>query len=163
MNVPLRTLIFTVFVPGGLTVAVPYFLITGGVASVYPRGLGLRLLGIALIALGASFYLACAWDFTYVGRGTPAIWDPPKSFVSRGLYRYVRNPMYLGIVMVLAGEAVFFGSSLLAILTIVVALSFHLFVLFYEEPHLRKTFGNSYEVYCSRVRRWVPRIPSRTS
>jgi protein-S-isoprenylcysteine O-methyltransferase Ste14 len=112
-----------------------------------------------MIAFGASIYLACAWDFTVIGKGTPAVWDPPKIFVSKGLYRYVRNPMYIGMVTLLVGEAVFFRSLSLLAVAAGAALTFHLWVVFYEEPKLRRTFGGSYLEYCSRVHRWRPRFP----
>lgn len=161
MSVALRTLIFTVCVPGGLTVAVPYYVISQDPAAALARSLGLRLAGATLILAGAGAYLVCAWDFTVAGKGTPAIWDPPRVFVTKGLYRYVRNPMYLGILAVLAGEAALLASTVLLAIAIVVGLGFHLFVLLYEEPKLRRTFGASYEEYCSRVRRWLPLRPRR--
>ena len=78
--------------------------------------------------------------------------------VNRGLYRLVRNPMYLGVAFVLIGEAVYFVSILLAIYALLVVVGFHLFVVLYEEPGLKKKFGASYDGYCQRVPRWIPRI-----
>jgi protein-S-isoprenylcysteine O-methyltransferase Ste14 len=160
MSVALRTLLFTVLVPGGLAVAVPYVLLRseGGASPV--RNLSLLLIAVTMIVLGAGIYLACAWDFTIIGKGTPAVWDPPKVFVSKGLYRYVRNPMYVGMVTLLTGESVLFRSMALLAVAAGAALIFHLFVVFYEEPKLRRTFGSSYEEYSSRVHRWRPRLPS---
>ena len=101
-------------------------------------------------------YLWCALDFTFTGKGTPAPVDPPKELVRRGLYRYVRNPMYLGITILLFGEALLWESSVLFTYTAVVFLSFYLFVILYEEPLLRRKFGESYQRYCELVPRWLP-------
>jgi protein-S-isoprenylcysteine O-methyltransferase Ste14 len=106
--------------------------------------------------LGASIYLWCAWDFTFAGRGTPAPIDPPKELVVRGLYRYVRNPMYVGVVSILFGEALFFESRILFEYAVIVFIFFYLFVVLYEEPILMKKFGESYRNYCRVIPRWIP-------
>ena len=110
--------------------------------------------------LGFAVALRCVWDFGWTGRGTPAPIAPPKRLVVVGFYRYVRNPMYLGFFIGWAGLWVVFGrANLLAIaLALAVVLGVALFVLLYEEPTLRKTFGEEYEEYCRNVRRWVPRL-----
>jgi len=110
--------------------------------------------------LGFAVALRCVWDFGWTGRGTPAPIAPPKKLVVVGFYRYVRNPMYLGFFIGWAGLWVVFGrANLLAIaLALAVVLGVALFVLLYEEPTLRKTFGEEYEEYCRNVRRWVPRL-----
>lgn len=123
--------------------------------------LSARLAGGLLMTAGFGLYLSCLWDLTFTGRGTPAIWDPPVVFVSKGLYRFVRNPMYLGIVSVLLGEALFFHSATLGWMAGGVAAGFHLFIVFFEEPDLKRRFGSSYEEYCSKVSRWLPRWPER--
>jgi protein-S-isoprenylcysteine O-methyltransferase Ste14 len=148
-----KTLIFIVLVPGTVTVAVPYWLLGAGARPQGPW----TLIGVLLIALGAASSLWCAWDFAVAGRGTPAPIDPPKALVARGLYRVVRNPMYLGVLLVLLGESVVFGSWALLRYAVLVWLCFHLFVVLYEEPALRRKFGASYEDYCRRVWRWTPR------
>ncbi len=155
----LKLLVFTLLVPGSVTLWLPFFVL-------YPR-IGLRSFqaggftpaGILLIALGATGYLWCALDFAYVGRGTPAPIDPPKILVARGLYRFVRNPMYVSVMLILLGESLLFESLALLRYAVIVAVGFHLFVVLYEEPTLRKKFGASYEQYCKHVRRWIPRIP----
>ncbi|MBA2501702.1 MAG: isoprenylcysteine carboxylmethyltransferase family protein [Pyrinomonadaceae bacterium] len=101
-------------------------------------------------------YLWCAWDFTFVGKGTPAPFDPPKEIVLRGLYRFVRNPMYVAVMLVLIGEVMFFESAVILIYASIVFLSFHLWVVYYEEPTLRRKFGESFEQYCQKVSRWIP-------
>ncbi len=156
MRVVLETLAFTILVPGTVTVAIPYYLLSP-TASLSFRGP--RLIGVFPIALGAVLYLWCAWDFAWTGRGTPAPIDPPRMLVARGLYRVVRNPMYIGVLFVLLGESIFFASPSILRYTLVVWLFFHVFVVLYEEPRLEKKFGSSYEEYCKGVPRWIPRLP----
>jgi len=110
--------------------------------------------------LGFSVALRCVWDFGWTGRGTPAPIAPPQRLVVVGFYRYVRNPMYVGFAAGWIGLWIVFGHPdprLIAAVT-AVALGVHLFVLFYEEPTLRKKFGADYEEYCRNVRRWWPRL-----
>ena len=114
--------------------------------------------GVLPIAIGVAMYLWCAWDFATAG-GTPAPIDPPKILVARGLYLVVRNPMYVSVLAVLAGEALLFRSLRLAAWGATVAIWFHLFVVAYEEPRLRRQFGTDYETYCASVPRWLPRPP----
>jgi protein-S-isoprenylcysteine O-methyltransferase Ste14 len=97
------------------------------------------------------------WDFT-IGRGTP-VSGIHRSLLFLGLYRFVRNPMYLAIVGLLVGEALFFQSAILGWMAAGFAAGFHLFVVFYEERALQRRFGASYERYCSEVSRWLPRWP----
>lgn len=148
----LRNLAFTLIVPGTVAVYVPLY-----VARNEPIGSGLALIGGSLlIALGAATYFACQWDFAFFGRGTPAPIDEPRKFVSRGLYRHVRNPMYLGVLTTIVGWATLFRTTALLWYALGVAIAFHLFVLLYEEPHLKRVFGQEYEEYCARVNRWLP-------
>ena len=159
--VALKTLIFTVVAPGTVTVIVPYWLLSSGV-KLFSVEIGVfRFLGVAPILLGVLIYLRCAWDFTFVGRGTPAPLDPPKQLVISGLYRWLRNPMYLGVALMLFGEAVLFESALLFGYAALALLGFHLRVVHYEEPALRRKFGESYEQYCNSVPRWVPGVIHR--
>jgi protein-S-isoprenylcysteine O-methyltransferase Ste14 len=114
-------------------------------------------LGALPILIGVMIYFWCAWDFTFAGRGTPAPIDPPKELVVRGLYLYVRNPMYVGIISILLGEALLFASKRLFAYTAVAFIFYFLIVVFYEEPVLRRKFGESYLEYCKHVPRWIPR------
>lgn len=151
--------LFTFFVPGTVTWWAPrYFFRSAYAASPLDNAVTLAG-GIVLLALGIAGYLWCALDFAFAGHGTPAPIDPPKLLVVRGLYRYARNPMYISVLLVLAGESLLWRSWTLARYALVVWGGFHLFVLLYEEPTLRKKFGASYEEYCQRVNRWLPRPP----
>ena len=161
MTVRLRSLLFTLFIPGSATVWIPCLILAHRMPAEPTVPLSVRLPGGLLMAAGATLYLSCLWDFTFTGRGTPAVWDPPVVFVSKGLYRFVRNPMYLAIVGVLVGEALFFQSATLGWMAAGFAAGFHLFVVFYEERALKRRFGASYEHYCSEVSRWLPRWPER--
>jgi protein-S-isoprenylcysteine O-methyltransferase Ste14 len=157
--VALKTLIFTILVPGTATVLVPYLLLSWDTRFFSFEIGAIRYLGLPPILLGALTYLWCAWDFTFTGRGTPAPIDPPKELVVKGLYRYVRNPMYVGITLILTGEALLFQSAVLLLYAGLLLVCAHLFIVFYEEPTLKRLFGASYESYCKSVSRWIPRLP----
>jgi protein-S-isoprenylcysteine O-methyltransferase Ste14 len=116
-----------------------------------------QIAGMILVAVGTVIALWCVLTFVFIGKGTPAPFDPPRKLVIRGPYRFVRNPMYIGAGMTLAGAAVFYESLSILFYTGLFFLITHLFVLFYEEPTLRRTFGDDYEGYRRRVRRWMPK------
>ena len=105
--------------------------------------------------IGGSIYVWCVFDFASFGRGTPLPLDPPRKLVRRGLYRYSRNPMYVGVLTVILGWAALYQSVAVATYGLAIALCFHTFVLLYEEPTLRKQFGSEYEQYCAEVSRWL--------
>jgi protein-S-isoprenylcysteine O-methyltransferase Ste14 len=113
--------------------------------------------GAILMVLGAILVLACAGVFISRGRGTPAIFDAPRVFVADGPYRYVRNPMYIGGLLLLLGFGLYQRSISILFLTLLLSFALHLFVRFYEEPTLRGRFGSSYQEYLRTVRRWIPR------
>ncbi len=108
--------------------------------------------------LGGVMILWCFWDFTFKGHGTPNPIDPPKELVTRGLYRYVRNPIYVGVLTILIGHFFWFKTIWMLAYAVVVFLVFHLFVTLCEEPTLKKKFGAEYEEYCKSVPRWIPKI-----
>ncbi len=115
--------------------------------------------GTGLFVLGSMIYLHCLWLFALRGHGTPAPFDPPRKLVWRGLYKWVRNPMYLGILALVAGEALFLRSGHILVYLICLACAVQLFVLGYEENALRMKFGAMYEDYKRAVPRWLPRKP----
>jgi len=117
--------------------------------------------GVVLGAVGAALALTTIAYFILEGRGTPAVFDPPKRFVPHGPYRHVRNPMYTGGVSTLLGWGLYLRSVSMVLYAFVVFLLIHTFVVFAEEPGLRKRFGQEYEDYCKSVPRWVPRFTPR--
>ncbi len=151
----LKTLLFTVVVPGTVVVLVPRWLMGGG-GTLHGGWLGAA--GALLLVAGAALYLRCAWEFAVRGRGTPAPVDPPRELVVAGAYRYVRNPMYIGVLSMLVGEAALYRAGVLLGYAGALFLAFHWFVVTYEEPTLRRRFGASHERYCAAVPRWLPRL-----
>jgi protein-S-isoprenylcysteine O-methyltransferase Ste14 len=146
----LKNLLFTVLVPGTVGVDLPLFITAGR----SPASHWALVLALPLWAVGAAIVGWGVWDFATFGRATPAPIDAPTRLVVRGLYQYTRNPMYVGVLTVLAGWVVLFPVGALVVYTALVATMFQLFVVLYEEPHLRRVFGDEYDAYCARVRRW---------
>lgn len=143
----------TLFI-GFLLVFVPARVLAGA-GVVQPAGFGVwQAAGIVVGAAGAAVALACILTFVFVGRGTPAPFDPPRRLVVRGPYRLIRNPMYLGAGIAMAGAALFYQAPALLGYVAFFLLATHLFVVAYEEPTLRRTFGDDYKDYCRRVPRW---------
>ena len=122
---------------------------------------GSRFVGTILMVVGGIVVVCCAGWFVIVGRGTPAPFDPPRAFVPSGPYRWVRNPMYLGALLVLIGFGLWHASFAMVLLAIPAAALAHLFVVLYEEPTLRRRFGLPYVSYLALVNRWVPKRPRR--
>ena len=151
-----KTIIFLIMVPGVVLLYVPYGIVTSPYNMVFPID-GFRYLAFIAWPLGISIMLWCVWDFIVKGKGTPAPVDPPKELVVAGLYKYVRNPMYIGVLLILLGHILWSGSILLVLYAVGTLVCFQLFVVFYEEPFLKKTFGESYQLYLQKVPRWVPR------
>jgi protein-S-isoprenylcysteine O-methyltransferase Ste14 len=120
---------------------------------------GSEALGLVLAVPGGLIVLACVGSFIFRGRGTPAPFDPPVEFVPTGPYRYVRNPMYIGAALVLAGYGLSRRSASVLLLTAGFLLTMHLFVILLEESSLERRFGASYLAYKKAVNRWLPRVP----
>ncbi len=119
-----------------------------------------KILSLLLLYAGAAIYLWCAWDFSVKGLGSPAPIDAPINLVVNGLYRFVRNLMYVGVFLLIASRAILFWSFPVVLYLVLVATCVQPFIVLYEEPHLRKIFGEQYLVYCRRVPRWIPRFRS---
>ncbi|HZM20490.1 MAG TPA: isoprenylcysteine carboxylmethyltransferase family protein [Anaerolineales bacterium] len=115
-----------------------------------------QIIGMIVGVIGALIALWCVFTFATIGGGTPAPFDPPRRLVIRGPYHFVRNPMYIGAGLALAGAALFYESTVLVLYLCVFFLVTHLFVIWYEEPTLRQNFREEYEAYCRLVRRWLP-------
>jgi protein-S-isoprenylcysteine O-methyltransferase Ste14 len=159
----LGTLVFVILVPGTAIGYVPY-LLTRWEMSGPLLGFALtRWLGVAVLLPAAYVFADFLVRFVREGRGTPAPVAPPKRLVVTGVFRYVRNPGYVGALGLIVGQALVFGSGWTLLYAAGVWLAFHLFVVVYEEPTLRSQFGESYERYCREVPRWVPRIGRRGS
>jgi protein-S-isoprenylcysteine O-methyltransferase Ste14 len=117
--------------------------------------------GMILVIIGGLLVLASAVVFVIRGRGTPAAFDAPKRFVVLGPYKYMRNPIYVGGTLVLVGFALFDHSISILLFSLVFFLLFHLFVVFFEEPELKRKFGAEYEDYCKTIPRWIPSVTRR--
>jgi protein-S-isoprenylcysteine O-methyltransferase Ste14 len=153
----IRSLAWTLLIPGVFAGYVPwrYF----GLAKVRLDLTSFHhLVGVICIGIGAVLLGACIWEFARSGRGTLSPADPPKELVVRGLYRYVRNPMYLSVTLIVLGEVLLTGSRGLLLYWAIWFFGANLFVLGYEEPTLRRRFGPAYERYVQSVGRWLPKL-----
>lgn len=156
----LKSAIFTLFAPGTVAGIIPQLLARrdrGGlpVGSRVARWMG----GISLV-LGVLLYLHTAWRFSDEGKGTPAPIDEPKELVTGGIYSYVRNPMYLAVLLCIGGQALLYKSVLVLWWTVGCWVIVHIRVIGYEEPHLIEKYDIEYKQYCKRVPRWIPRLRS---
>lgn len=151
----LKSLIFLLAAPGVVALYVPLALLRSGP---HMETGSFAYLALPLWLLGGWMLLWSFWDFVVRGRGTPMPVDPPKELVVAGFYRFVRNPMYLGVLLVLIGHFLWFGYWLLLAYAALAFTATHLFVLLYEEPTLTRKFGAAYDDYVRRVPRWLPRF-----
>jgi protein-S-isoprenylcysteine O-methyltransferase Ste14 len=150
-----KTLVFTVFVPGTVAGYVPWRLRRGAAPATCVEAWA----ALIVIAIGVAIYLHTAfWGFALIGGGTPAPIAPTKILVVKGLHRYVRNPMYLGVALAIGGQAWLFHSLRILIYMTCMLTVAHLFVVFYEEPALRRQFGQEYDRYRATVPRWIPKF-----
>jgi protein-S-isoprenylcysteine O-methyltransferase Ste14 len=153
----LGSALFLVLAPGIVVVLVPWWISKWNVQESVLRFPFIRPLGVLLILGGLPVLLESFTRFALQGLGTPAPAFPTRRLVVRGCYRYVRNPMYLAVVFLIFGEALILGNVGLLAYAMLVWLACHFFVLLYEEPTLRKTFGAEYDAFCANVPRWRPR------
>lgn len=154
----LGSAIFLVVAPGTVAVWLPWTISRWHVQPPLLGLMPLRWLGVALIAAGLPILLDSFARFAMQGLGTPAPVAPTQHLVVTGLYRYVRNPMYVAVVSMILGQGLLFGNVRVLEYGLAVWLAMHLFVVFYEEPTLRGKFGAEYEEYCRNVSRWLPRL-----
>ncbi len=150
-----KSLLYLIFEAGVFALYIPLALLRTG-----PRiETGVTsFLAIPLWLIGGLTVLWCFWDFTFKGRGTPNPTDPPKELVVTGPYRYVRNPIYVGVALIFMGHFLWFGHWVLLIYAVLALVGTHFFVVLYEEPSLKKRFGASYENYLKSVPRWIPKF-----
>jgi protein-S-isoprenylcysteine O-methyltransferase Ste14 len=160
MFVLVRAIVYATFFIGFFLIFVPRRLALLELPR--PERLGVaEVAGIAVGTIGVVLAVWCVLTFVFAGRGTPAPFDPPRRLVVRGPYRVVRNPMYLGAALLLAGSALFHRSLVILAYAGAFLLILHFFVVGYEEPALRRTFGADYEGYRARVSRWLPSRATR--
>ena len=151
----LKSLLFLIIAPGMIAGYIPLALLRNG--SQIETGI-LAYLAFPLWLIGVMILLWSFWIFLIQGHGTPAPINPPKELVAVGFYRYVRNPMYVGIMLMLLGHFLWFGFWSLLIYAVIVFIAFNTFITYYEEPTLRKKFGAAYDEYCKQIPRWIPRF-----
>lgn len=150
MKLALKNLMFTILVPGTVGLYLPLYFgkNSEGLAGWW------NWAGIPLLAAGYGVLLVSILDFMTKGEGTPFPLDPPKNLVTGRLYRFTRNPMYVGLFAALTGWALWFSSMQVVLYGLLAATIVSLFVIFVEEPFLKRQFGSAYEEYCKRVPRW---------
>jgi len=153
MNLYIKSLIFTILQPGVVAIFIPYVLHIY-FDSNYQVGV-VNWVGIPIFIAGLFIMFWCIYAFILTGKGTLSPAAPTKQLVTRGLYNYSRNPMYVGVLLMIIGEALYFGSVALFAYLMIVTIGFHLFITLAEEPRLQREFGLAYKEYKQRVRRWV--------
>ncbi len=151
----LKSLLFLIVAPGMVAGYIPLALLRRG--PQLETGL-LAYLATPLWLIGGLILLWSFWNFLIEGHGTPAPIEPPTELVATGFYRYTRNPMYVGIVLILIGHFLWFKYLWLIVYAAVIFLAFHFFITLYEEPNLKSKFGAAYEAYLRKVPRWIPKF-----
>lgn len=146
-----RALLALLVLPG-----VAAFVLPALIAGIDPWSQGSLLWGVPILVIGVFVLSWCVRDFYTSGKGTLAPWSPPKELVIVGLYRYCRNPMYVGVLTIIVGWALTLGSPLVGMYVLVLGIAFHVRVVRYEEPWLLSRFPERWETYCESVPRWLP-------
>jgi protein-S-isoprenylcysteine O-methyltransferase Ste14 len=149
----LTSLLYLIFEAGLFALYIPLALLRTG--SRIDTGI-FAWVSVPLWLLGSIIILRCFWDFTFRGRGTPLPADPPKALVVTGFYRYVRNPIYVGALLIFITHFLWFGYWNLLLYALISFMGVHLFIIAFEEPNLKIKFGTAYEEYCKSVPRWIP-------
>jgi protein-S-isoprenylcysteine O-methyltransferase Ste14 len=156
MFVLMRTVTYVLIFSGLVLILLPAKVLSWSGVT-HPAAIGwAQFAGIAIGAAGLLLALACVSVFVRVGKGTPAPFDPPRRLVTRGPYQFVRNPMYIGAGLAVGGAALYYESLALLLFAICFLIAAHAFVMFYEEPTLRRLFREDYDAYCRSVHRWLP-------
>jgi protein-S-isoprenylcysteine O-methyltransferase Ste14 len=150
--------IFLVAAPGTIGVYLPWLFCRWRFSEPLFGFSLIRILGALMIVVGLPVLLDSFIRFAIQGLGTPAPIAPPQRLIVTGLYRYVRNPMYVAVSLLVFGQGLLFGSIAVLEYGVVVWVGFFAFVVLYEEPALRRKFGEQYVQYCAQVSRWVPRL-----
>lgn len=156
MSLFLRNLFFTILQPGIVAVLIPWWLSGRQADEILPPAfLWFHILGLAIFTAGTVLMLICIVNFALHGKGTLSPADPTKKLVIAGPYKFSRNPMYVGVMMMLIGESIYFQSSKLGVYALIIFIAFYTFIVFFEEARLQNDFGNEYTEYRKRVRRWI--------
>ena len=153
--------VFLALAPGTVAILVPWWISRWHMQPPLLGWPALRAVGALLVLAGLPVLLDSFVRFAVQGLGTPAPIAPTQHLVVSGLYRYVRNPMYVAVTALIFGQGLLFGNLHVLEYGLAAWLTMHLFVVFYEEPTLRSQFGAEYEEYCRTVARWVPRVRGR--
>jgi len=157
-----RSILMTIMFPGTVAFYIPYRMLSP--INFTNLEWSFSVIGsLVIIFTGLAILLKCIWEFAYTGEGTLAPFNETKKLVVIGLYRYIRNPMYVGVLLLLLGETWFFQSRQILIYTGIFFIIFNLVIIGYEEPRLRFKFGDEYRVYCKNVGRWIPRRPQNSN
>ncbi|HEU5292505.1 MAG TPA: isoprenylcysteine carboxylmethyltransferase family protein [Cyclobacteriaceae bacterium] len=152
----LRNLFFTILQPGMVAGFIPYWIIRNQLDQILEKQMGIfQFIAVLLFITGFVVTIACILRFAFEGKGTLSPADETKQLVIGGLYRYSRNPMYVGVMLMLIGEALLASSKDLWIYAAIIFGCFHLFILIHEEPRLQRDFGDQYTQYRQKVRRWL--------
>ena len=160
MLVLARAAVYSTLFIGFLLIFLPARLISWSGLVSSPAFGAAQIAGTLLAVAGGALAAWCIVTFVFAGKGTPAPFDPPRRLVMRGPYKLLRNPMYVGAILLLTGAALYYKSVWLIGYAVLFGLVTHTFVVLYEEPTLRATFGDDYAGYCKRVRRWWP-VPAK--
>ncbi len=158
VSASLGSLLFLVVAPGTIAVLIPWRLSRWMFGPPFFGWMPARAVGLMLVAAGVFVLLDSFIRFALEGLGTPAPIAPPGTLVVSGLYRHVRNPIYVALIAIVFGQAFFFGDVDLLVYGVVLWAAFYVFVLAYEEPTLGSKFGAEYQEYCRNVPRWLPRF-----
>ncbi|MDT7831087.1 isoprenylcysteine carboxylmethyltransferase family protein [Flavobacteriaceae bacterium S356] len=152
----IRNLLFTILQPGLVAGLIPWWITSFDITSIFDKAWSWHhYIGVLIFLIGFTIMLWCIISFAVKGRGTLSPVDPTKKLVVSGLYYFSRNPMYVGVVLMLIGEALFLQSADLWVYSLFIFITFNIFILLVEEPRLRKDFGEEYHLYCQKVRRWI--------
>jgi len=154
----LATAVFFCLAPGTVAGLIPFWISRWQFEPSFFGFEPVRWFGVLLILFAVPVLLESCARFAVEGLGTPAPILPTQHLVVKGLYRYVRNPMYVAVVSIIIGQGLLLGNASVLVYAAVVWAAFFGFVLLYEEPKLRKTYGAEYDAYTARVPRWIPRI-----
>ena len=154
------TIVFVAILPATVIVLAPYWITGWQLREPFLGTTLTRWIGALLVVVALPVFVSFLGRFVFEGRGTPAPVAPTERLVVGGPFRWTRNPGYVAVDAMLVGQGLFLASPAVLVYGAFIALAFHIFVIVYEEPTLRDTYGEEYERYCRRVPRWIPRRPT---